>query len=168
MSLTKEYQKVRYSRKTHARWFITLKWTVSRDNKLYFFNERCWFSQFLTDNLWRQYEIKLLHASMTSLTNFENPSSNPLHRSCSCFPGAACCFNKSFRKPPMNVHWRNSTNESEGQPGQIFDAAYRTIFRISKQIVFFSILNRHQLERSINLFYIWWPMLSFSDTGDSG
>jgi hypothetical protein len=41
-------------------------------------------------------------------------------------------FLKLFRKPRMNEHWRNSTNESEGMPEQKFDAAYRTIFRISK------------------------------------
>jgi len=28
------------------------------------------------------------------------------------------------------VHWRNSTNESEGKPDQKFNAAYGTIFSI--------------------------------------
>jgi hypothetical protein len=31
-----------------------------------------------------------------------------------------------------NVHWKNSTDESEGKPAQKFDAAFRTISRISK------------------------------------
>jgi hypothetical protein len=31
----------------------------------------------------------------------------------------------------MNVHWRTSTNESEGKPEQKFDAAYGIIFKIS-------------------------------------
>jgi hypothetical protein len=29
-----------------------------------------------------------------------------------------------FRKPVTHVHWRNSTNESEGKPEKKFDAAY--------------------------------------------
>jgi hypothetical protein len=61
--------------------------------------------------------MKFLLASMKSLTNRENPSGG------------------LFRKPAMNVHWRNSTNKSEGKPEQKFDAANRTVFRsdIKKQ-----------------------------------
>jgi hypothetical protein len=33
----------------------------------------------------------------------------------------------------MNVNWKKSTNESKGKPEQKFDAAFRTIVRISKQ-----------------------------------
>jgi hypothetical protein len=58
--------------------------------------------------------MKFLLASMKSLTNRENPSGG------------------LFRKPAMNVHWRNSTNQREGLSEQKFDAAYGTIFRISK------------------------------------
>jgi hypothetical protein len=32
----------------------------------------------------------------------------------------------------MNVHMNKSTNESKGKPEQKFDAAFETIFRISK------------------------------------
>ncbi len=72
--------------------------------------------------------------------NCENPSSNLLQGPGSGFPEAACAskvvskavlwFWQFFKKPAMNVHWRNSTNESEGKPEQNFDAAYGTIFRV--------------------------------------
>jgi hypothetical protein len=42
--------------------------------------------------LWRRLKIKFLLASTRSLTNSENPSSNPVHETCS-----------SFRKPPVNL-----------------------------------------------------------------
>ncbi len=87
-------------------------------------------------------KIKFLYASMKSLTICEKPSSNPFHWACSSFLGATCdsksCsesrlwFWKLFRKPAINVHWRKSTNESKEKPGQKFNAAYGTIFRISK------------------------------------
>ncbi len=32
----------------------------------------------------------------------------------------------------MNVHWKKSTNKSTGMPEKKFDAAYGTIFTISK------------------------------------
>ncbi len=99
------------------------------------------FSQFLAAFLWRRYQIKFLHASIKSLTNCENPSSNLFQGACSCFPEAACdlksCsesrlrFWKLFRKPAMNENWRKSTNDSEEKLEQKFDAAYGTIFRIS-------------------------------------
>jgi hypothetical protein len=36
------------------------------------------------------------------------------------------------RKSAMNVHWKKSTNESKRKPEQKFDAAFGTIFGISK------------------------------------
>ncbi len=42
--------------------------------------------------LWRRLKIKFLLASTRSRTNSENPSSNPVHETCS-----------SFRKPPVNL-----------------------------------------------------------------
>ncbi len=78
---------------------------------------------------------------MKSLTNCENPSSNPLQGGRSGSPEAACdsksCFEsrlwfwKLFWKPAMNVHWINSTNESEEKREQKFDAAYGKIFKIT-------------------------------------
>jgi hypothetical protein len=38
---------------------------------------------------------------------------------------------KIVPKAGHDVHWRNSTNESEGTPEQKFNAAYGTVFRIS-------------------------------------
>ncbi len=49
-----------------------------------------WSSQFLAVFLWRKSKMKFLYASMKSLTNCENPSSNLLQRACSGFPEAAC------------------------------------------------------------------------------
>jgi hypothetical protein len=42
-----------------------------------------------------KYKIKFLHASMKSLTNCENPSSNPLQRGGGVVP--------AFRKPPVTL-----------------------------------------------------------------
>jgi hypothetical protein len=46
-------------------------------------------------------------------------------------PKAACDYKILPKAGHLNVYWRNSTNESEGKPEQIFDAAYGTVFRIS-------------------------------------
>jgi hypothetical protein len=45
------------------------------------------------------------------------------------------------------IHCKKSTNESEGKPGQKFDAAFRTIFRIEKYI-----------QRSKQKFNIYFPL----------
>ncbi len=69
---------------------------------------------------------KFLLASIQSLTNCENPSSNiPLQKACSGFPIAACnsksCSEsrlwswKLLRKAAMNEHKRKLTNEREGK-----------------------------------------------------
>jgi hypothetical protein len=46
----------------------------------------------------------------------------------------SCDFNSNLkailRKPAMDVHWREATNESEGKPEQKFDVAFGTIFGI--------------------------------------
>ena len=42
-----------------------------------------------------------LHASTKSLTNYENPSNNPLQEACSGFQIAAFDSKKLFRKPPV-------------------------------------------------------------------
>jgi hypothetical protein len=50
------------------------------------------------------------------------------------WPPVSCDFNSILkailRKPAMDVHWRESTNESEGKPEQKFDVAFVTIFVI--------------------------------------
>ena len=46
--------------------------------KPYFLHESWWFSQFIAAFLWRISKRKLLLASMKSLTNSENPPSDPL------------------------------------------------------------------------------------------
>jgi hypothetical protein len=71
---------------------------------------------------------------MKSLTNSEIPSSNPFQRACSGF--------QLFRNPPVilkivpNARYecaqKKTTIEIKGKPEQKFDAAYGTIFRISK------------------------------------
>jgi hypothetical protein len=38
----------------------------------------------------------------------------------------------SYSYSHWNVHWKKSTDESEGKPAQKFDAAFETISRISK------------------------------------
>ncbi len=45
-------------------------------------------------------------------------------------PKAAC--DPENCSSAMNVHWRKSTNESEGKPEQKFDVAFGTVFKISK------------------------------------
>ncbi len=92
-------------------------------------------------------KLKFSIASVKSLTNCESTSSNPLQSACSGFLIAACdsksCSEsrlwlwKLFRKPAMNVHWRKSTNVSEGMPEQNFGATFGTIFSINL-IFFFS------------------------------
>ncbi len=114
---------------------------VSRDeyfeglNNQYILNERWRFSQF---NFWLSFEKKIQNntsaASMISLTSCENPLQKALI--------AVFDSKKLFRKPPvmlkivpvhaMNVHWRKSTNESEGKPEQKFDVTFVTVFKISK------------------------------------
>jgi hypothetical protein len=48
----------------------------------------------------------------------------------------------------MNVHWRNSTNESKGKPEQKFDAAFGTIsallsvFKEQLETLYFFLLNK--------------------------
>ncbi len=47
-------------------------------------------------------------------------------------PKAACDYESCSESRNVNVQWGNLTNESEEKPEQKFDAAYGTIFRISK------------------------------------
>jgi hypothetical protein len=88
---------------------------------------------------WRKSKLKFLLASMKSLTNGEIHSCKPLPESLFWPPVSLNSGSvtrlwswKLFQKPALNVHWKKLTNESKGKPGQKFDAAFGTIFRIDK------------------------------------
>jgi hypothetical protein len=53
----------------------------------------------------------------------------------------------------MNVHWRNSTNESEGKPEQKFDAAYGTTKSVSsfkEASIFFFLISQTKSLKTIS------------------
>jgi hypothetical protein len=63
-------------------------------------------------------------------------------------PKAAC--DPENCSSAMNVHWRKSTNESEGKPEQKFDVAFGTVLKkvfplfreASKKLIFNFLLNK--------------------------
>ncbi len=77
---------------------------------------RRWFLNFFAALLWRKWKIKPWLASLKTLTNFKNPSSNPLQRACCGIQKSACycktCsvtrmwFSKLFRKPSVTCIFR--------------------------------------------------------------
>jgi hypothetical protein len=77
------------------------KGTVSRDEYFwiaykvsqYFLYLRWWFLKFGLSLMLRKSNAKFLLASLKTLTNFYNPSSNPLQRAC-----------LAFRYPPVPVN----------------------------------------------------------------
>ncbi len=109
-------------------------------SKQYFLNERLLFSQFKVVFLWRKSKLNFLLASMKSLTNYEIPSSNLLQRACSGFLIAACVSNSCsvfrlwswqwFRKPAMNVHWKNRSIKAKESRTEICSTIHQSKFRL--------------------------------------
>ncbi len=115
-----------------------------------------WLSYFTAALLWGKWKIKCWLASLKTLTNFKNASSNPLQRAC-CGIQKLACYSKTcsvtrmwywklFRKPPMTfifrptfppvqwevVTWRKPTNDRNSKPENNSVAAFSTSFSIRK------------------------------------
>ncbi len=105
------------------------------------FNE-CWiwwfFLQFLAVFLSWKSKIKFLLASMKSLTNCENPSSNPRQGACSGFPRAAYdyCYVKVVPKagcdPTFFSERRPWMYSGENQPMRAKETRNRNMMRLSE------------------------------------
>ncbi len=95
--------------------------------------------------MWRKFKIKFLLTSLKSLTNSENPSSNPLQETCSGFQVVACyakCCSESrllLKKFPKagydlysnrTLHGENYSMIAKESRNRNSDAAFGTVFRI--------------------------------------
>jgi hypothetical protein len=88
-------------------------------------------------------KLSFLLASLKTLTNSGNPSSNPLQEACFDFPVAVCdskscsesrlCFRKVFRKPAMTCNCKlEKTDQWQRRKAgtEDSDETFRMIFRV--------------------------------------
>jgi hypothetical protein len=82
-------------------------------------------------------KIKFLLASVKTVTNCENPFSNPLQEACSCFPKAAGDFKSCSKSQPVILKRVLQSTESA------FVEAAETLY------LFFSLIRQGEIKKTV-------------------